>query len=96
MRLTRVLVLCVQKAAFCKESFVFICLTYRNVQCFRNWLLDEFHSLKASQMSKVRASSQECQRVEKIKNLHEQNFQGRGKQQAIGNWIVTILSDFSS
>ena len=51
MRLTHVLVLCVQKAAFCKESFVFTCLTYRNVQCFRNWPLDEFHRLKASQIT---------------------------------------------
>ena len=41
------------------ESFVFTCLTYRNVQCFRNWPVHESYGLKASQMSKVRASSQE-------------------------------------
>ena len=39
-------------------------------------------------MSKVCASSQEYPHVEKIKNVHEHNFQGRGKQQAIDNWIV--------
>ena len=38
------------------ESFVF---TYRNVQRFRNGPVHEFYGLKASQMSKVRASSHE-------------------------------------
>ena len=47
------------------ESFVFTCLTYRNVQRFRNGPVHEFSSLKASQMSKVRASSHEYPFVEK-------------------------------
>ena len=41
------------------ESFVFTCLTYRNVQRFRNGPVHEFYGLKASQMSKVHASSHE-------------------------------------
>ena len=41
------------------ESFVFTCLIYRNVQRFRNGPVHEFYGLKASQMSKVRASSHE-------------------------------------
>ena len=66
MRLPCVLVLCVlQKAAFCKDSFVVACLTYKNVQFFWNRPVHEFYSLKASQMSKVRASSHEYPHVEK-------------------------------
>ena len=44
------------------ESFVFTRLTYRNVQRF---CFHEFYGLKASQMSKVRASSHEYPHVEK-------------------------------
>ena len=47
------------------ESFVFTCLTYRNVQRFRNGPVHEFYGLKASQMSKVHASSHEYPHVEK-------------------------------
>ena len=47
------------------ESFVFTCLTYRNVQRFRNGPVHEFYGLKASQMSKVRANSHEYPFVEK-------------------------------
>ena len=46
------------------ESFLFTCLTYRNVQRFRNGPVYEFYGLKASQMSKVRASSHEYPHVE--------------------------------
>ena len=46
------------------ESFVFTCLTYRNVQRFRNGPVHEFYGLKASQMSKIRASSHEYPHVE--------------------------------
>ena len=70
MRLTRVLVLRVlQKAAFCKESSVVACPTYKNVPHFWNGPVHVFYSLKASQMSKVCASSHEYPHVEKIKNL---------------------------
>ena len=55
------------------ESFVFTCLTYRNVQRFRNGPVHELYGLKASHMSKVCASSHEYR---KIKNLREQNFKG--------------------
>ena len=65
MRLTRVLVLHVQKAAFCKEGFVFACLTYKNVQRFRNGPVHKFLSLKASQMRKVHASAHEYPHTEK-------------------------------
>ena len=47
------------------ESFVFTCLTHRNVQCFRNGPVHEFYVLKATQMSKVRASSHKYPYVEK-------------------------------
>ena len=47
------------------ESFVFTCLTYRNVQRFRNWPVHEFYGLKASQMSNLCASSHEYPHVEK-------------------------------
>ena len=47
------------------ESFVFTCLTYRNVQGFRNGPVHEFYGLKASQMSKVCASSHEYPDIEK-------------------------------
>ena len=47
------------------ESFVFTCLTYRNVQRFRNGPVHDSYGLKASQMSKVHASSQEYPHVEK-------------------------------
>ena len=46
-------------------SFVFTCLTYRNVQRFRNGPVHEFYGLKPSQMSKVHASSHEYPHVEK-------------------------------
>ena len=47
------------------ESFVFTCLTYRNVQRFRIRPGHEFYGSKASQMSKVHASSHEYPHVEK-------------------------------
>ena len=83
MILTHVLVLRVQIAAFCKESFVFTCLTYKNVQHFWNRPVHQFYSLKASQMSKVRASSDEYPHVEKIKSLSEQNFKGKASNKQL-------------
>ena len=47
------------------ECCVLTCLTYRNVKCFRNGPVHEFYGLKASQMSKVRASSHKYPHVEK-------------------------------
>ena len=47
-----------QNAVFCK-AFVFACLT----------TVHEFYGLKASQMSKVRASSHKYPDVEEIKNF---------------------------
>ena len=90
MKLTRVLkVLRIQKAAFCKESCVF---TYKNVQCFWNGLVHEFYSLfKASQMSKVQASSQEYPHVEKIKN-QESRISKASKQQAILNEATSVVN----
>ena len=58
-----------QNAAFCKEKFVFACLTYKMSSVFGTGR----PRLKASQMSKARASSHEYSDVEKIKNLCEQN-----------------------
>ena len=68
MRLNGVLILHEQqsqKAAFCKESFVFTCLTYRIVQRFWNGPVYKFYGLQASQMNKVCASSHEYPHVEK-------------------------------
>ena len=88
MRLNSVLILRkqqLQNAVFCRESFVFTCLTCKNAQRFQNRPVYEFYGLKASQMNKVCASSHEYPHVENIKNLHEQNFKGEAiKQQAIG------------
>ena len=69
-----------QNAAFCKESFVFTCLTYKNVQRFWHRPVHEFFGLKAGQMCKVRVSSHEYPHVEKIKNFREQNFKGDQRQ----------------
>ena len=95
MRLTRVLVLRTQKAAFCKESFVFTFLTYKGVQRFWNGPVHEFYSLKASQMSKVFASSHEDPHVEKIKSLCEQNFKGEASNKQLDS-DNTRGSDLSS
>ena len=51
---------------FVKRAFVFACLT----------TVHEFYGLKASQMSKVRASSHEYPYADEIKNLCEKNFKG--------------------
>ena len=68
MRLTRVLVLRVQKVVFCKESFVVACLTYKNVQRFQNEPVHKFYSLKTSQMLVLTNTHT----LEEIKNLCKQ------------------------
>ena len=72
-----------QNAAFCKESVVFPCLTNKIVQRFWNGLVHEFYDLKASQMSKVCASSHEYPDDEKIKNLLEQNFKSEANKKQL-------------
>ena len=57
------------------ESFIFTCLTYRNVQRFQNGPVHEFYGLKASQMSKVRASSHECTHMLKNQESFGTEFQ---------------------
>ena len=47
------------------ESFVFTCVTYRNVPCFRNRPIHELYGFKASQMSKVCASSHKYPHIKK-------------------------------
>ena len=47
------------------QSFVFTCLTYRNVRRFHNGPAHELYGLKVSQMSKVRASCHKYPHVEK-------------------------------
>ena len=72
MRLNPVLVLCREQRTNNSyrmqrfESFFFTCLTYRNVQRFRNGPVHELYGLKASQMSKVDATSHEYPHVERI------------------------------
>ena len=64
----------------CKESFVFVCLT----------TVHEFYGLKASQMSKVRASSHKYPDAEEIKNLREQNFKGHSTKRL--QWLISKLN----
>ena len=64
------------------ESFVFTRLTYRNVQRFRNGPVHEFYASKASQMSKVRASSHEYPHVEKSRIF--------GNRISKGRWPTTV------
>ena len=54
----------------------------------------EFYGLKARQISKVRASSHEYPYVEKIKNIHEQNFKGQLNNKRLDE--DTQRNDFSS
>ena len=68
------------------ESFVFTCLTYRNVQRFPNGPVHEFYGLKASQMSKVHASSHEYPHVEKSSGTE---FQRYG---ALVRWPTTVTA----
>ena len=80
MRLNRVLVLTeqqLQNAAFCLKSFIFTCLTYKNVQCFWNGPVHKFYGLKASQTSKVCASSHEYPHVEKNQESSRTGFKFR-------------------
>ena len=83
-----------QSAAFCKESFVFACLTYKNVQRFWNRPVHKFDGLKDSQMSKICGSSHEYPHVEKIKNLREQNFEGEANKQLL-NELTSIIKYLS-
>ena len=86
-----------QNAAFCKESFVFTCLTYKNVQRFQDQPVHEFYGLKASQISKVHASFHEYPHNEKVKNLREQNFKGEANDKRFDSEdTCTQRSDFSS
>ena len=71
------------------ESFVFTCLTYRNIQRFQNGPVHEFYGLKANQMSKVRASSREYSHVEKSRIFG--NRKRSMVRQTTSNWIVRIL-----
>ena len=64
------------------ESFAFTCLTYRNVPRFRNGPAHEFFGLKASQMSKVRASSHEYPHVEKSRVF--------GNRISKVRWLTTV------
>ena len=61
---------------FVKKALHKTCLIYKNVQCFLNGPVHKFYGLKASQMSKVHASSHKYPHVEKVKNFREQNFKG--------------------
>jgi len=58
-------------------------------------MVHEFYGLKASQMCKVCASSQEYPNVEKIKNLREQNLKGEANNKQLDS-EDTQRSDFRS
>jgi len=66
---------------FVKNSFVYHTHpTYKDVKRYWNKSVHEFYGLKASQISKVHATS--YMYVKKIKNFHndfEQNFKGEAK-----------------
>ena len=75
------------------ESFVFTCLRYKNVQRFQNRPVHKFYDLKASQMSKVHATSHKYPHVGKIKNLRGQNSKGEENMVRILNevtWVVNV------
>ena len=80
----------IRNAAFCKESFVHLSDTNMSVQRFQNRLVHEFCGLKASQMSKICASSREYPYVEK---KNQESFVNRisNMRQTTSNWIVRIL-----
>ena len=61
----------------------------------RTGWVHEFYGLKASQMSKVCASSHNCPHVEKLKNLCEQNFKGETSNKQLDS-EDTQQSDFSN
>ena len=92
MRFTRVLILreqLLQNAAL--ESFIFTCLMYK--KSFQNGPVHEFYGLKASQMSKVCASSHEYPHAEKSRIF----VNGISKvRQATSKWIVRILKEVTS
>ena len=76
------------------ESLLFTCLTYRNVQRFRNGPVRELYGLKASKVSKVRASSHEYPHVEisKIFGNRIENFKGTAQApQAQNTWCMRQL-----
>ena len=93
MTLTCVLLLREQQRAFCKESFLFTCLTNKNVQRFWNAPVHEFYGLKASQMSKIRASYHKNPHGEKIKNLRGKKFRVEATKK---NLLVRILNEATS
>ena len=85
----------VQKAAFCKESFVFTCLTYKNVFRFWNGPVHKFNSFKASQMSKVCASSHEYPHIEKNQEPNQTEFKDEASNKQLDS-DNTQQSDISS
>ena len=95
MRLNRVLVL-LQNAAFCKESFVFTCLIYKNVQRFQNGPVQEFYGLKASQMEKLVLVVMNTHILKKIKHLRKQNSKGEANtdKQLDSEEEVTSVANF--
>ena len=96
MRLNRFSFLANENAAiFCKESFVFTCPRYKKSSILGGGWVHEFYGLKASQMSKVCASSHNCPHVEKLKNLCEQNFKGETSNKQLDS-EDTQQSDFSN
>ena len=69
------------KPQYSATSQVLTYCAYNNVQRFWNGTVHEFYGLKASQMSKVRASSHDYTHDEKIKNLSWTEFQRHGGPQ---------------
>ena len=67
----------------------------QNSQRLWNGPVHDFYGLKASQMSKVNASSHEYPDVEEIKNLREQNFKGQAYNNLLDSEDAQ-RSDFSS
>ena len=70
------------------ESFVFTCLTFKNVQRFRNGPVHELYGLKASQTSKVCASSHKYPHVEKSRIF--------GNRMSKVRWPTTVTAEESS
>ena len=80
---------------FWKESFVFTCLTYKNVQHFRNGPVYKFYGLKASQlMTKFVLVLMNTHTLKKCKRIFVKRISK--VRQTTSNWIVRIVNEATS
>ena len=78
-----------QNAVSCKESFVFTCLTYKNVQCFQNGLSTNSMAWKLAKWEKVMLVLTNTHMLKKLRIFVSRISKVR---QTTSNWIVRILN----